>query len=136
MNLGLQARAEGQRAIQSKSMTSEGLQLEDDVYSFGLILLGALLGLRRSEKGGSFLPCEMAMSFGNQEEQKRIIDPIVIGTSSQESLSTVVSLTSKCLSLESSLRPSIEDVLWNLQYAAQVQATADRDQKSDVGSQT
>ncbi|PKU63534.1 putative receptor-like protein kinase [Dendrobium catenatum] len=77
-----------------------------------------------------------AMSFSSQEEQKRIIDPIVIGTSSQESLSNVVSLTSKCLSLESSLRPSIEDVLWNLQYAAQVQATADRDQRSDVGSQT
>ncbi|XP_020592512.1 probable inactive leucine-rich repeat receptor-like protein kinase At3g03770 [Phalaenopsis equestris] len=131
-----EARAEGQRAIQSKYIASEGLHLEDDVYSFGLILLEALLGLRRSEKGGAFLPYEMAMSFSSQEEQKRIIDPIVIGTSSQESLSTVVSLTSKCLSLETSSRPSIEDVLWNLQYAAQIQATADRDQRSDVGSQT
>ncbi|KAI0492705.1 hypothetical protein KFK09_026981 [Dendrobium nobile] len=131
-----EARADGQRAIQSMSKASEGLCLEDDVYSFGLILLEALIGLRRSEKGGAFLPYEMAMQFSSQEEQKRIIDPIVIGTSSQESLSNVVSLTSKCLSLESSLRPSIEDVLWNLQYAAQVQATADRDQRSDVGSQT
>ncbi|PKU61579.1 putative inactive leucine-rich repeat receptor-like protein kinase [Dendrobium catenatum] len=54
-----EARADGQRAIQSMSKASEGLCLEDDVYSFGLILLEALIGLRRSEKGGAFLPYEM-----------------------------------------------------------------------------
>ena len=62
------------------------------------------------------------------------MDPVVLTTSSQESLSIVVSLTSKCLSPEPSTRPSFEDVLWNLQYAAQVQATADADQKSDGAS--
>lgn len=71
------------------------------------------------------------MLFASQTEQRRILDQVVVASSSQESLSIVLSLTTKCLSLESSL-PSVEDVLWNLQYAAQVQATADGEQRSDV----
>lgn len=58
----------------------------------------------------------------------------MLTTSSQESLSIVIGITNKCISPESSGRPSFEDVLWNLQYAAQVQATADSDQKSDTAS--
>lgn len=58
------------------------------------------------------------------------MEPIVLATSSQESLSIVISITNKCISDESSGRPSFEDVLWNLQYAAQVQATADADPDS------
>lgn len=58
----------------------------------------------------------------------------MLTTSSIESLSIVVSITKKCISPELSSRPSFEDVLWNLQYAAQVQATADADQKSDSTS--
>lgn len=73
------------------------------------------------------------MLFTNQTEQSSVLDPVV-ASSSQESLSIIISITTKCLSQESS-RPSIEDVLWNLQYAAQVQATADGDQRSDIISQ-
>lgn len=130
-----EARTEGQRTIHSKLKFPTELHLEDDVYSFGLILRDALLGLPRSAKGEAFFQTEMAISVNSMEEQKCIIDPVVVGTSSHESLATVVSLTSKCLSLEASSRPSIEDVLWNLQYAAQVQATADGDHRSDVSSQ-
>lgn len=53
------------------------------------------------------------------------MDPIVLTSSCQESLSIAISITTKCISPEISSRPSFEDVLWNLQYAAQVQATAD-----------
>ncbi|PON61360.1 Tyrosine-protein kinase [Parasponia andersonii] len=108
--------------------------LEDDVYNFGFILLESLVGPIVSGKGETFLLNEMA-SFGSQDGRKKIVDPIVLTTSSQESLSIVVSITKKCISHEVSSRPSFEDVLWNLQYAAQVQATADADQKSDSASQ-
>jgi hypothetical protein len=77
---------------------------------------------------------EPQASFGSQDGRKRIVDPIVLTTCSQESLSIVIAITSKCISPEPSSRPSFEDVLWNLQYAAQVQATADADQKSDSTS--
>ncbi|KAK4367379.1 hypothetical protein RND71_011171 [Anisodus tanguticus] len=106
---------------------------EDDVYNFGFILLESLVGPTVSGKGEAFLLNEMA-SFGSQDGRRRIVDPIVLTTSSQESLSIVISITNKCISPESSTRPSFEDVLWNLQYAAQVQATADADQKSDATS--
>ncbi|KAM1058465.1 hypothetical protein ACFX2B_023105 [Malus domestica] len=107
--------------------------MEGDVYNFGFILLESLVGPIVSGKGETFLLNEMA-SFGSQDGRRRILDPIVLTTCSQESLSIVVSITKKCISPEVAARPSFEDVLWNLQYAAQVQATADSDQKSDSTS--
>ncbi|CAI9752587.1 unnamed protein product [Fraxinus pennsylvanica] len=108
---------------------------ENDVYNFGFILLESLVGPIASGRGEAFLLNEMT-SFGSQDGRRKIVDPIVLSTSSQESLSIVVSLTNKCILPKSSSRPSFEDVLWNLQYAAQVQATADSDQKSDTTSQS
>ncbi|KAA8540698.1 hypothetical protein F0562_024383 [Nyssa sinensis] len=104
--------------------------LEDDVYSFGFILLESLVGPSVSARRDAFLLNEM-VSFGNQDGQRQIVDPIILATSSQESLSIVISMMNKCISPDSLTRPSFEDVLWNLQYAAQVQATGDGDQRSE-----
>ncbi|XP_061371817.1 probable inactive leucine-rich repeat receptor-like protein kinase At3g03770 [Gastrolobium bilobum] len=102
--------------------------LEDDVYSFGFILLEALVGPSVSSKREVIVQNVMA-SFNNQDGWKEIVDPVVQATCSRESLLIVISITNKCISPESCSRPSIEDVLWNLQYASQVQATADGDQR-------
>ncbi|KAB1211772.1 hypothetical protein CJ030_MR6G025619 [Morella rubra] len=85
---------------------------QDDVYNFGLILLESLVGPVVTGKGEVFLQNEMA-SFGSQDGRRRIVDPIVLTTSSQESLSIVISITNKCISPDRSSRPSFEDVLWN-----------------------
>ncbi|KZV47965.1 putative inactive leucine-rich repeat receptor-like protein kinase, partial [Dorcoceras hygrometricum] len=103
---------------------------DDDVYNFGLILLETLGGPDASGKRKEFMLNEMA-SFSSQDGGRKLVDPIVLTTSSLESLSIMISITNKCISTESSDRPSFEEVLWNLQYAAQVQATADADQKKD-----
>ncbi|KAG6656625.1 hypothetical protein I3843_04G033500 [Carya illinoinensis] len=123
-----QAKGEGPK---SRHQTN----VQDDVYNFGFILLESLVGPVVTGKEASFLLNEMA-SFGSQNSRRRIVDPVVLTTCSQESLSIVISITKKCISPEPSSRPSFEDVLWNLQYAAQVQATADADadQKSDSTS--
>ncbi|KAF6166884.1 hypothetical protein GIB67_020318 [Kingdonia uniflora] len=105
-------------------------KLEDDVYSFGFILLEMLVGPTKAGRGETYLLNEM-MSFGSQDGQQKIVDPTILSTSCQESLSIAMSITNKCISPESSSCPSFEDVLWNLQYAAQVQATTDGDRKSD-----
>ncbi|XP_076954400.1 putative inactive leucine-rich repeat receptor-like protein kinase At3g03770 isoform X2 [Bidens hawaiensis] len=105
-------------------------KLADDVYAFGFILLEALVGPIVTGKGEAFLLNEMK-SFGSQDGRQRIVDPVVLTTCSQESLSIVISITNKCTSIEPINRPSFEDVLWNLQYAAQVQATTESEQKSD-----
>ncbi|GAV64296.1 LRR_1 domain-containing protein/Pkinase_Tyr domain-containing protein/LRR_8 domain-containing protein [Cephalotus follicularis] len=120
----LEARGGGQG-----TKSSQRTNLEDDVYNFGFILLESLVGPILSGKGEAFLLNEMA-SFGSQDGRRQIVDPVVLTTCSQESLSIVVSITSKCICPELSSRPSFEDVLWNLQYAAQVHATVDSDQNS------
>ncbi|KAL2515103.1 Leucine-rich repeat protein kinase family protein [Forsythia ovata] len=93
--------------------------VEDDVYGFGLILLRSLIGPSFSSRNETVLLNEM-VSLGTPESQRRIVDPTVLASSSQESLSIVISIANKCISPESSTRPSFEDVLWNLQYAAQM----------------
>ncbi|GAB4847954.1 hypothetical protein Ancab_027016 [Ancistrocladus abbreviatus] len=117
--------------IEGKSEASRAWQkekLEDDVYNFGFILLEALVGPIAAEKGEAFLLFELEL-FGRQDGRRKIVDPIVLATSSQESLSIAISITNKCITPESGTRPSFEDVLWNLQYAAQVQASSEAEQK-------
>ncbi|XP_057785935.1 probable inactive leucine-rich repeat receptor-like protein kinase At3g03770 [Salvia miltiorrhiza] len=103
----------------------ETKSLEDDIYSFGMILLESLVGPSLRARKESFL-----VSLGNAEGQRRVVDPTVLASCSQESLSIVISLTINCISAESSTRPSFEDVLWNLQYAAQLQATPNVDSRT------
>ncbi|XP_019417686.1 PREDICTED: probable inactive leucine-rich repeat receptor-like protein kinase At3g03770 [Lupinus angustifolius] len=100
-------------------------KLEDDVYSFGFILLEALVGPSGSAKREAALLSAMASFSTHQDGWKQIVDPVVQATCCKESVFIVISITNKIISPESWSRPSIEDVLWNLQYASQVQATAD-----------
>ncbi|CAM8935705.1 unnamed protein product [Rhodiola kirilowii] len=109
--------------------------MKDDVYDFGFILLESLVGPIVSGKGEAFLLNEMT-SFGSQDGRKRIVDPIVLTSCSEESLTTIISITNKCIAHDPSARPSFEDVLWHLQYAAQVQSTADMEQRSDSTSRS
>ena len=48
-------------------------------------------------------------------------DPSIRGSYAYESLRTTVQITISCLSKVTSMRPSVEDILWNLQYSIQVQ---------------
>nr|CAD1820169.1 unnamed protein product [Ananas comosus var. bracteatus] len=114
----------------------EIINSEDDVYSFGCILLEVLAGPSYFEKGEAYIVNELTTPICSQQERNRVLDSVVVGTSSQESLSAVISITTKCLLPDSSIRPSIEEVLWNLQYAAQIQQTTDGDQRSEVSSQS
>lgn len=119
-----------------KSMANEGHKswqmksLEDDAYSFGYILLEAVVGASISARREAFLLQDMA-TLNSQEGRKQLVEPIVLATCSQQSLSIVISIMNKCISPEAS-RPSFEDILWNLQYAVQVQATADGDNRYDT----
>uniref|UniRef100_A0A6N2ME37 Protein kinase domain-containing protein n=1 Tax=Salix viminalis TaxID=40686 RepID=A0A6N2ME37_SALVM len=102
-------------------------RLEDDVSSFGFILLESLVGPSVSARRDKLVPDELA-SCNSQEGRQKSLNPIVLATGSQESLSVVITITNKCICSESWSRPSFEDILWNLQYAVQVQATADGEQ--------
>ncbi|KAF8036950.1 hypothetical protein BT93_B0008 [Corymbia citriodora subsp. variegata] len=100
---------------------------EDDAYSFGFIIMESFVGPSIARRREAFLLNEMA-SLNSQDGWQHIVDPFILTTSSRESLSIVISIAKKCMSFDGS-RPSFEDILWNLEYAAQVQATADAEQK-------
>ncbi|AES72336.1 LRR receptor-like kinase family protein, putative [Medicago truncatula] len=105
-------------------------KLEDDIYSFGFILLEVLVGPSIAKREASVLNAtvyihkNIILQFTGFLQ---ILDQVLQATCCKESLSIVISITNKCISTKSWSRPSIEDVLWNLQYASQVQTTADGD---------
>ncbi|KAJ8748110.1 hypothetical protein K2173_012881 [Erythroxylum novogranatense] len=104
--------------------------LDDDVYSFGFILLESIAGPMMATKRDKLLLDELA-SCNTPETRRKVVDPLVLQTSSQDSLSIVITIATNCVCSESWNRPSFEDILWNLQYAAQVQGTTDGEQRND-----
>lgn len=50
-----------------------------------------------------------------------MVDPTVHRACSDQSLKTMMEICVRCLLKDPLERPSIEDVLWNLQFASQVQ---------------
>lgn len=52
---------------------------------------------------------------------REVADPSVQGSYAFESLKTAFQITVNCLVEDPSKRPSIEDVLWHMQYSIQVQ---------------
>ncbi|KAH7657396.1 Non-specific serine/threonine protein kinase protein [Dioscorea alata] len=110
--------------------TSEGSEFgsvehgeKEDVYQLGLILLEIIVGKpteSRSELDTLKLQLQRSLSE-NPAKLKGMTDPTIRGTFAHDSLQTAVEVTLNCLANEPKERPSIDDVLWNLQYTVQVQ---------------
>ncbi|MCL7049802.1 hypothetical protein MKW94_008974 [Papaver nudicaule] len=98
---------------------------KDDVYRLGVILMEVITGkslTSQDEVEIQRLQLEDALTNASSQLLLReVADPSLRGTYSFGSLKTTVEITVKCLSKDSSQRPSIEDVLWHLQYSVQVQ---------------
>ncbi|XXG73960.1 hypothetical protein AAC387_Pa07g2802 [Persea americana] len=109
---------------------------EMDVYDFGVILLEIIVGRPiTSLTEVALVKDQLLASVAADESARRsIADPAVQGTSLDESLKTVMEICVRCLSKEPTERPSVEDVLWNLQFAAQVQDSSRGDSQSSEGS--
>ncbi|KAL6005179.1 hypothetical protein ACLOJK_005741 [Asimina triloba] len=107
-----------------------------DVYDFGVILLEVIVGRPiTSQTEVNTVKDLLQASMASEEAARRsIVDRTVTQASSDESLKTVMEICIRCLSKEPAERPSIEDVLWNLQFAAQVQDAWRGDSQSSEGS--
>lgn len=98
---------------------------KEDIYQFGVILLEVITGkLITSSIEVEVLKYELERGLSEVASPialKSAIDPSLHGTYTHESLKTAVQITINCLNKVPGNRPSIEDVIWNLQYSVQVQ---------------
>ncbi|CAN6314947.1 unnamed protein product [Urochloa humidicola] len=95
-----------------------------DIYDFGVILLEVVSGKTiTSMYEVDILKELLAWAIADEDRVRRrsFADPAVSKGCSDESLTTVMEICQRCLAKEPAQRPSVEDVLWNLQFAAQVQ---------------
>ncbi|KAM5551133.1 putative inactive leucine-rich repeat receptor-like protein kinase [Rosa sericea] len=101
-------------------------ECKNDVHDFGVILLEIILGrpiMFQNEVG--VLKDLLRVSLTTDDTARRsIVDPAVHKECSDESLKTMMEICVRCLSNEPTDRPSVEDILWNLQFAAQLQDSA------------
>ncbi|XWS08181.1 hypothetical protein CRYUN_Cryun41cG0057900 [Craigia yunnanensis] len=96
---------------------------KDDVHDIGIILLEILVGRPIISQNEVMVVKDILQVSNKMDDTARrsIVDPTIIKEYLAESLKTVMDICLRCLSNEPADRPSIEDVLWTLQFAAQLQ---------------
>ncbi|XP_063940452.1 probable LRR receptor-like serine/threonine-protein kinase At1g14390 isoform X2 [Daucus carota subsp. sativus] len=106
----------------SNLQNSENLE-KDDIFQFGVILLQLVTGkLLNSTAEIADMKVQLEMNLVESPATLReAVDPLIRGTFAYESLKTAVQISVNCLGEDSNNRPTIEDVLWHMQYSIQVQ---------------
>ncbi|KMZ64342.1 Receptor-like protein kinase THESEUS 1 [Zostera marina] len=99
---------------------------KSDVYSFGVVMMEVLCsrpalnpGLPREQANIA----EWALEWQKKGMLEQKMDPALIGNTNPASLKKYGDMAEKCLAERGVDRPSMYDVLWNLEYALQLQET-------------
>ncbi|CAK8544789.1 unnamed protein product [Lathyrus sativus] len=101
---------------------------KSDVYSFGVVLFEALCArpvLNTNLPKEQVSLAEWASLCNKKGTIEDIIDPHIKGTINPESLKKFVDTAEKCLSDHGTDRPSMNDLLWNLEFALNLQENKD-----------
>ena len=103
---------------------------KSDVYSFGVVLFEALCArpvLNPNLPKEQVSLAEWVLLCKQKGTLEDIIDPHIKGTINPESLNKFVDTAEKCLSDHGANRPSMNDLLWNLEFALNLQENKDGD---------
>ncbi|KAI0500944.1 hypothetical protein KFK09_019162 [Dendrobium nobile] len=94
---------------------------KSDVYSFGVVLLEVLCA--RPAIVDHVNLAEFALHWVKKGQLEKIVDHRLAGKINENSLRKFSETAAKCLADYGTDRPSIGDVLWNLEYALQLQVS-------------
>ncbi|KAF8012400.1 hypothetical protein BT93_I0527 [Corymbia citriodora subsp. variegata] len=115
---------------------TQKLTKRSDVYSFGVVLLEVLCArpaIDPSLPGDQANLAEWGITSIQNGAIEQIVDPLLVGQINPNSLRKYGEIAEKCLQEEDEGRPSMKDVLWDLEYALQLQQT---DVKRDMHDDT
>jgi Protein kinase domain len=106
---------------------------KSDVYSFGVVLLEMLTGLKAVFKSGADEPpghvTEYVMSLLNSDDTSRIFDERVPLTNDreEEAVNIVVKLAAQCVRARGKTRPTMREVVMELEWAVGLCSGDDED---------
>ncbi|KAF2306889.1 hypothetical protein GH714_022374 [Hevea brasiliensis] len=111
----------GSKDPSSSSRTNQEEKI--DVYDFGVMLLEIIVGRPLNHMNEvDVLKDQLQVGITSDDAARRsMVDPAVQRGCPDQSLKTMMEVCVRCLLKNPADRPSVEDVMWNLQFAAQVQ---------------